>query len=81
MFEITCELQLFAERATVPDCVGLIAFFAPDFARGCKQFFYALRGDEQTAIVIGKNYVTRLHFKIAEPIMIARMTGSAVLSF
>ena len=67
LLQISCKLQLFAQRASVLNRLGLPLFPLPDIARNRKQVIGTLRRYENTAVVIGEHYVRCRNDEVPEP--------------
>src|SRR6266513_2433070 len=66
LLEVTGEVQLCAQRPSGLDSFRLSPLRFPNVPGGYKQLFDIFRADENAAVVICENDITRLHLEIAE---------------
>ena len=66
LLEVTGEVQLCAQRPPGLNSFRLSPLRFPNVPGGYKQLFDIFRADENAAVVICENDITRLHLEIAE---------------
>ena len=66
LLEVTGEVQLCAQRPACLNSFRLSPLRFPNVPGGYKQLFDIFRADENAAVVICENDITRLHLEIAE---------------
>ena len=66
LLEVTGEVQLCAQRPSGLDCSRLLPFPSPNLRAVASNSSTFFRPDENAAVVICENDITRLHLEIAE---------------